>query len=243
MKATTEKDMAVLDAGMKALKDKNFETLKGPFTGSLVYRGLNCSPEHQVAAQEAYNSLPALVRDAFERTGFHIEGCGSNLDMAAVLNCEPPAMALGVTDYDGKRVMIAEYSFGPDPDTGKGIVVGNGAAMSPLNTTLAHEIGHVLDWACPQHGRSDEGFILALVADLEHSLTLPKSVENAFRLQTIAVNAPDPVEVFAESFAFAIGFGGHARGADFAGCFPKSIAYVRGWFERNYDKFTERLAA
>ena len=85
---------------------------------------------------------------------------------------------------------------------------------------------------------------MALVkATWESAIKLTKTDANSFRLQTIAANAPQPIEVFAESFANAIGFGGTARGGDFAACFPKSVEYVRGWFERNYDKFEVRVAA
>lgn len=247
---TTKKDMAALDASMASLKERGkIEPLKGPFTAGLVYRGLNCSPDHQVAVQEAYNSLPAIVRGAFEATGFHIEGCGSNIDMAARLDCEPPAMALGVTNYGDKLVMVAEYSFGPDPDTGKGIVVGSVAALSPFNTTLAHEIGHVLDYSCTDDRKArGREFINAIIADVNAAEALTKNAVD-FKsvlplMKAFAVNVTQPIEVFAESFAFAIGFGGTARGgADFAKNFAHSIEFVRGWFERNYDKFQERAAA
>ena len=80
--------------------------------------------------------------------------------MASRLDCEPPALALGVTNYEDKLVMIAEYSFGPAT---RGDRQGHRGrygllAMSPLNTTIAHEIGHVLDWSAPKQDRAAKGF-------------------------------------------------------------------------------------
>ena len=249
MKVANDKENALLEASIEALKAGNPKKLIGPFTAGLVYAGLNCSVEHRQAVQDAYNSLPALVQAAFERTGFHIEGCGSNLDMATRLACEPPAMALGVTNYPDNLVMIAEYSFGPNPETGKGIVVGTAATLSPINSTLAHEIGHVLDKCCPERGTRGNGkaFIKALIEDIEVAEVAAKAASDPKTLysimQSMAANATDPSETFAEAFAFAIGFGGTARGDDFALRFPKSIEYVRGWFERNYDKITAKVSA
>src|SRR5579862_3168593 len=211
--------------------------LTGPFTGALVYSGFGCTPEHRQAVQEAYNSLPETVRHAFEATGFHIEAVGTSLDMAARLDCkvnETPPLALGVTNYADKLVMVAEYAVGPAPDApdGKvGLAVGAANPISKLSGTLAHEIGHVLDKCAPEPGVDRDGdFIKMMAADVTHALYQihrDGTKETDYRLPQIA-NSMEPAECFAESFAYAIGFGGQARGEDYAALFPKCIKWVRG---------------
>lgn len=251
---TREQAGKALDASIELLAKSKEERCKmrvqGPFTAGLVYRGFNCSPEHQVAVQEAYNSLPALVRAAFEQTDMHIEAVGTSLDMMARTETEAsdmPPFALGVTNYLDRIVMVAEFTVGPipgderGPNGEKGFALGQAAVHAALASTLAHEIGHVFDAVQSDAGSMGKGFIKALVDDLELAMKLKENDENHYRLLCVANNAPQPREAFAEAFAYSIGHGGEARGP-FAECFPHCIEYVRGWFERNYNKF-ERAAA
>jgi hypothetical protein len=134
----------------------------------------------------------------------------------------------------------------PDgPDGATGFAVGAAGELSKLSATLAHEIGHVLDHCAPERGVDrDGGFIKQQAADVTDAIFRIKldREKNSYLLAQIAATM-DPGEAFAESFAFAIGFGGTARGDNFADLFPKCIEWVRGWFERNYDKFSEQVAA
>ncbi|MBM4000092.1 MAG: hypothetical protein FJ297_11245 [Planctomycetes bacterium] len=206
---------------------------KGLVSAGVAVRS-EVTPVFEAEVAEALAAIPPVIWSSVRRSGWRCELVEFVVDRAPELkSARPRGWPEGVTweQVDAvhlpadKLLILAEKRR-----TRAGTVV----AADRVAGVLRHEVGHAYDVLGAEDARrsyrsSQDPFRAAYMAD-RGAISAEDAARMAYYLQARDAGRQ---EVFAESFAAALGGGSDpAREADLSRCFPRVMTWMRGELER-----------